>query len=221
MTTKKSAQSPKPRSRSAREKPETRKRLLVEATIRCLGRGGLSAFTIDQICREAKVARGLINHYYKSKDDLLISVYETMTQYMAQATQELAEDTSLSREERITRIIEANFDAQAFDPATLRAWLALWGEIPTNPDLKKFQQDRYLAFRDCMAQTFEDLARERGRDVNGTNLAMKLIAFFDGLWIQWCIEPNSITPEKAKAACFELIETELGSIAHTVNRRPT
>ena len=40
------------------------------------------AFTIDRICREAKVSRGLINHYFKSKDDLLVAAYEAMTDYL-------------------------------------------------------------------------------------------------------------------------------------------
>ncbi len=201
------------RTRSSREKPEVRRRLLIEATIRCLGEGGLSAFTIDRICKEAGVARGLINHYFKSKDDLLVEVYKAMTEYLAKATYEVLDDPVGTPEQHLASLVDACCDAEAFDQRTLRAWLSLWGELPSNSELKALQQDRYLSFRNSLAKAITQVAGRRGVQVDGGQMALKLIALFDGLWLQWCIDPGSLTPKQARDVCIALLESDLGPIA--------
>ncbi len=41
----------------------------------CLARGGIQAFTVDNICAEAKASRGLIAHHFGGKDGLLTLSY--------------------------------------------------------------------------------------------------------------------------------------------------
>ena len=57
---------------------EQRSASLVQAGLACLARGGILEFTIDNICNEAGVSRGLITHHFKSKDGLLVAVYRAM-----------------------------------------------------------------------------------------------------------------------------------------------
>ena len=64
--------------RFRRYSSETRAAMLVDASLVCLARGGILDFTIDSICREAGVSRGLITHHFGSKDGLLAAVYATM-----------------------------------------------------------------------------------------------------------------------------------------------
>ena len=47
---------------------------LIAAGIVCLGRGGMAGFTIDQICKQAGISRGLINHHFNTKDELLSAI---------------------------------------------------------------------------------------------------------------------------------------------------
>lgn len=211
------AQSPagssgKRKPRYAREKPEVRRRLLIEAAIRCLGAGGLSAFTIDRICREAKVSRGLINHYFGSKDALLVRVYETMTVHLAESAPDLPAGASGSPFDRLKAQIEASFDPAAFDRSQLKAWLALWGELPTNRALQALHRKRYGAYRSSLAEAIAAVAKAGGRAVDAEGLALKLIALIDGLWLEWCLDPKVLSADAAKAACYGLLEAELGPI---------
>ena len=50
---------------------------MIEAAERCLAAHGIQGFTIDRICREANVSRGLISHYFAGKDELLAAVYRS------------------------------------------------------------------------------------------------------------------------------------------------
>ena len=55
---------------------------LIAAGIVCLGRGGMAGFTIDQICKQAGLSRGLINHHFNTKDELLSAIYAYMTDHL-------------------------------------------------------------------------------------------------------------------------------------------
>ncbi len=90
-----------------------RKRELIAAGIQCLGHGGISAFTIDNICREAQVSRGLINHHFKTKEDLLLQIYAAMTAH-------LVEDFPSDQADDVLRhVIDSNFDASTFRRSNL------------------------------------------------------------------------------------------------------
>ncbi len=54
---------------------DIRAAMLVEAGMVCLARGGITAFTVDNICAEAGASRGLIAHHFGGKDGLLAAVY--------------------------------------------------------------------------------------------------------------------------------------------------
>ena len=100
-----------------------RRRELIDAGIACLGEGGMSGFTIDRIRRRAGVSRGLINHHFRSKDDLLLQIYAQMTAHL------LVETEQGTPREFLRAVIDFNFDERTFNTSNLRAWLAVWGEI--------------------------------------------------------------------------------------------
>lgn len=196
----------------ARKSPADRRQELIAAAIRCLGEGGMSAFTIDRIRNEAGVSRGLINHYFGSKDDLLTSAYETMTDYLADASRVISAGNSASPLKQLTMLVEASFDPEAFDRSSLKAWLTLWGELSTNGQLQALHRKRYSAYRDGLIEAITAIAGDRQREVDARSLALALIALIDGLWLEWCIDPDVLSPDDARTACYQLIESKLGSI---------
>ena len=60
-----------------RQSVEARK-VLVEATIRCLDKWGYSATSIARIQNEAKVSRGALTHHFPSKEDLMVSTIDNL-----------------------------------------------------------------------------------------------------------------------------------------------
>ena len=198
--------------RFAREKPAVRRRLLIEAAIRCLGEGGMSGFTIDRICREAKVSRGLINHYFKSKDDLLVAAYDAMTDYLPEVLHHCPNGNPVSPINRLVALVEVSFDPEAFEPSQLKAWLTLWGEVTTNPALQALHRKRYQAYREGLVTALSAIAEQRGRKLDAKRLASKLVALIDGLWLEWYFAPDLLSADEAKAACYDLVEVELGPI---------
>ena len=122
---------------------EIRAAMLVEAGLACLAEGGITGFTIDNICRKAGASRGLVAHHFGSKDGLLAAVYAAA---YAPLLADLTPDLDLSA------VFDRLFSPAHFTKATLNVWLALWGEVAVNPDLQAEHRCNYATFRATVAR---------------------------------------------------------------------
>jgi TetR/AcrR family transcriptional regulator, transcriptional repressor of bet genes len=107
---------------------EERSAMLIEAGLACLARGGIQAFTVDNICREAKASRGadrasLRQQGRTSGRGLYVAAYRN---FMAILMPDGATD--------LKSLIDAAFSADLYRRDPLNIWLALWGEVAVNPD---------------------------------------------------------------------------------------
>ncbi len=191
---------------------ETRKRQLIEAAIACLADGGIAAFTIDRICRQAGISRGLISHHFAGKDALLVAAYEAMTAYLEELAATGLSQPGEDPAEALRRTIEINFATDVANSPTLKAWLALWGEVAGNPALKAVHRKRYDSYRSNLAGAIAAVAAGRGRKVDAEQLAAMFIALIDGLWLEWCLDPAQLSRDEAEAACYALLEPYLGPL---------
>jgi len=198
-------------ARFSREQPEVRRRLLIESAIRVLARGGIQAFTLDRICREAGVSKGLVGHYFDGKDALLAAVYRTSL-YEPVMAQLAAAPQGASAAARLRSLIDANFTDTVFDKANLLVWLSLWGEAATNAALNREHRTLYGALRRALAEAMAAVAAERGVTVDAEAMARNLIALIDGLWLEWSIDDTALDPAAARAACHEFVEAKLGPL---------
>ena len=118
---------------------------ILDAAERVFAQRGFFAAKVTDIAREAGVADGTIYLYFKNKDDLLISLFE-------------------SRMERVNQILA---DAIATEPrprdqlnAFVRAYLALIVEQPTAAEVLTIELRQSTKFmREYSAQRFGELLR--------------------------------------------------------------
>ena len=184
-----------------RKSAQQRRQELIQAGIVCLGKGGMSAFTIDQICKQAGVSRGLINHHFKTKEELLVCIYADMTNHLVQETP--ANDPR----EMLTWIIETSFDEQNFDRSGLRAWLSIWGEVATNKTLNSLHQSRYNKYKARIENTLLDISRSQGLELAADSVARQLIALIDGLWLEYCLHSEGFSLAAAKTDCYRFLQS--------------
>ena len=119
----------KTKPRFTRENPEERRDNLVKAAIRCLGRQGMPGFKVERICAEAEVSLGLLNHYFPSKDDLLVAVYRAAL--YADTDDKIAAAASacsgLDAPARLCQVVDTMIARAYLRRATLAVWIPLWG----------------------------------------------------------------------------------------------
>ena len=193
--------------RFRRYSAEDRAQMLVQAGLACLAEWGITAFTIDNICRRAEASRGLIAHHFGGKDGLLAAVYEAAYQPMLATLRPEGEPLPLGQ------LLDAMFDSESHSPENLRIWLALWGEVAVNPDLRAAHRRNYGRYRATVELAIEEHCFARGLRIDAGALATTVIGLIDGLWLEQCIDPDAFDSTRARTACRGLLEPLLGPLA--------
>jgi AcrR family transcriptional regulator len=207
-------QSRKKVPRFKREAPEKRRADLVQAAIRCLAEGGMAAFKMERIAAEAGVSLGLLPHYFKSKTELLAAVYRaSLYDDVDRKIAELDDKAVGSPTERLCRIVDAIIDPDYLKPANLTVWLALWGEIVVNPELRLAHRALYRSYLKSLAVLIGEVAAERQRRVNGTEVARSLQALIDGLFLERALDKQAVSHGDFHRASYEFLELHLGKLA--------
>ena len=184
-----------------RETPEVRRKLLIEATMRSIAKFGYAGTTIETICSEAQVSRGLINHHFGSKEELIRQSYKALRdEWMAHTHGSVGEHSD--PEDRLRAMIRLSFGPTMFKQEYLGIWAGFWSAIGKSPALRKMNRELFDKDRDAYEAIFEEIGRKRGKRIDTRRAALTVIALIDGFWLEWCLDPKSFTAAEAEAACL-------------------
>jgi AcrR family transcriptional regulator len=78
---------------------------LQEAAIRCIADKGYAAVTVAMICDDAGFSRGLIGHYFKGKDELVLEAISRATARLGEATRRVAEAAGSDPADRLHAVV--------------------------------------------------------------------------------------------------------------------
>lgn len=184
--------------------PEDRAAELVQAGLRVLAKGGIAAFTIDNICKAAGASRGLVGHHFGGKDGLLAACYAAA---YAPLLQVLANGGSAPP---LPDLLDELLSDRQFKREGLNIWLALWSEIGVNAGLRAEHLRQYDRYHAAIAAAIRAYAK--GAAVSADMLASSLIALLDGLWVEMCIAPDRMDMARARHAVEALLVPHLGPI---------
>ncbi len=207
-------QSRKKIPRFKRESPEKRRADLVQAAIRCLAEGGMATFKMERIAAEAGVSLGLLPHYFKSKTELLTEVYRAaLYDDVNRKIADLEDKDAVGpAAERLCRIVDAIIDPDYLKAANLTVWLALWGEIVVNPDLRLVHRTLYRSYLKSLGVLIGEVAEQRRRTVNATEIARSLQALIDGLFLERALDKQAVSHADFHRASYEFLELHLGKL---------
>jgi len=188
-----------------REQPEVRRRMLIAATTRSIAQHGYSGTTIERICAEGQVSRGLINHHFGSKEELIMQAYQQLcdswTAYTLTGIADTKDPTLALRQ-----CIDKNFDTSIFNTDNLRTWLGFWSVIPKYPKLSKLDRALYKMDLKIYRGIFVRLAATRGITIDADKQATGLMALITGLWLHAALDPGTFRATQAKAICLASVQ---------------
>ena len=190
---------PQPRQRYVRLSPQDRRATLIAAALACIARGGIRAFTVDRVCEQAQVSRGLITHHFGTMNALLAAVYTQIY------TASLPPDPDTG----ILPLLDHFFAPETFNRRTLNIWLTLWSEISNSPDLSAEHRAQYRPYHALVTAA---LTRSTTRPIDAAALATSLICLVDGLGLQHCIDPDTMPADRARQACLDLLTPHTGPL---------
>ncbi len=182
-----------------------RRAAVVEAALSCIARGGIQDFTVDKVCAEAGISRGLIGHHFGSMSALLAAAYGHMYDQVALTAVSASADQS-----RLGRVLALLFSPDLFNRDALNIWLTLWGQASVTPELRDEHRRQYAEYRRNMTEAIAEAATANGRHVDAAALALTLICLIDGLGVQHCVEPATMSGDLALQNCRDLLLPYVG-----------
>lgn len=117
---------------------------ILRAAIQVFAKKGYHGCRISDVAREARVAYGLVYHYFEDKEQLLQSVFEHGWGGFVARVREVAE-SSLSLDQKVAGIASVAFEAYRFDPRAVKVIIL---EIARSPAVDR--ASRQSAFVDVI-----------------------------------------------------------------------
>jgi AcrR family transcriptional regulator len=206
---------PERRKPKQRRKPSViaieRRRELQEAAIRSIADKGYAAVTVAMICDEAGFSRGLIGHYFKGKDDLVLEAINGFTVELAEATRKAVEAAGSDPYDRLHAVVKSSFSAPGFTPDKAAVWTALAGSAKWSPPLATLYRELWKDYRTGIAGLMKRAAAERKLQIDVDLAALLFSQMIEGFWIGWVADPVSVKKSDAEKACHGMLDLLLGA----------
>ena len=200
--------------RYSRKPADERREALLQAALRCIVRLGVEKSSVRAIAEEAGVSVGLINHHYGSKEALVAAAYRHVADDLLSQIEGRVAASEGGPRARLSAFIRASFSPVVLDETLFRAWLAFWTMQANSPEVSAVHKERYGAYRQVLETLFAELQQETGAGrISPRMAAIGLSGLLDGLWLEWCLEPATFTPEEGIALAESWIGTATGAPA--------
>lgn len=191
-----------PKKRRTRIEPEMRRKAIIEATMQCITRYGHSGSTLERICAQAGVSIGLIGHHFSSKEELMLSTYQELTDQLREETRKYMAVHDGSPEDRLLAIIRSSFRGQIFNEFVLTTWLGFWGAAVSSEQLRELNKKLYSDYRKDLESVFKAIAKDNGTQIDAKAAALTITALIDGFWLEWALDPKAFSSKKAEKCCI-------------------
>jgi TetR/AcrR family fatty acid metabolism transcriptional regulator len=112
---------------------EDKRQVLLAAAVRVFAEKGYHAARVGDIAEEAGVAYGLLYHYFRSKDEVLETIFRTTWSNMLATVESIAETGGPAREQ-LRRVTEVILRTWRRDPDLVRV---LVREVTRSPQLQR------------------------------------------------------------------------------------
>ena len=190
-----------PRPRTRAENRAYRRASLIRAAMEIVARHDIAGATVERICRQAGASRGLIAHYFDSKEELLVAALQAEFDEALEEKQPILQDPALSAAEKLRRIARTSFSPPTFNRTDVAAWQAFTNACRATPAYRKPIRRVGFALRRMTEPLFAQAAHEAGVDIDADAAAFGLVALIDGLWGSLATGKDDATPASAIATC--------------------
>jgi AcrR family transcriptional regulator len=181
--------------RTQQQRRDKAESALLNAAAELVVEEGVHSLSFARVAERAGYSRGLLTHYFGSKQALL--------QRLAHATQAgfvPGLEGVPPGLDRLLRLIDGYIGSLAQLRMTNRAFLLLWAEAATAPDLARIFRERDEAFRaDLREDVAAGIAESTVRpDVADDEVAVAVLAQLRGIGLQRLVDSSAVDTERLR-----------------------
>lgn len=195
---------------------DARRRELVRAAWRVVGRDGLDGLTTRAVAREAGWSTGVLAHYFTNREDLLLAAFRLVFDEAMQRMQ----DTLAAHPDPMRALTNALLEAvpiNARQHTEAIVWFTFLGLAAGQPTLRAEAQARYGRWLDVIEQAVQAVfPDQRMAKAETRRIARALVSHVDGLTIQAIFDPQGLPIHRLELELGECIRV---TVADAASRR--
>jgi AcrR family transcriptional regulator len=185
------------------------------AAFRVIAKRGLARVTVREIAREAGFTTGALVHYFKSKDQVLISASE----YSGIIVRTRMQEHEAARK-GIDALKHVIYQALPMTPemrGTWNVWLGFWDRATHNKEVRAITELRYKEWQDRIATLVKgaQATGELSPKVDPIRAAQSIISLVDGIGVRVLLTGAEIPAKRQK----ELVDSLIDNLPHAMGRK--
>jgi AcrR family transcriptional regulator len=182
------------------------------AALRLFKEKGYHATSMRDIATAVGINKGSLYSYIKSKEDLLVPVFEQAQGVLLAEIEQISADASLSPTERLKRAIHAHVMAVADNLDVLTVYLSEWRQLATESlATNRDQRARYsYLFHEILR---DGVAAEEFRPMDTRIVMLGMIGMCNYLF-RWYRPEGRLTPDQIADELIEMVMQGVRASGH-------
>lgn len=177
---------------------ERRRQQLIDATINCISKKGLSSVTLGDVSREAGLSQGIVNLHFDSKENLLTETLRFLAEDYDQQFMKVIARSPSDPAATLLSLMEMDLKPPVCDRSKLAVWFAFWGEVKAVRTYQKICAARDQKYEDIMNELVSAIDKDGNySDIDVDSVATALSSLTDGMWLSFLINPKTFDRAKA------------------------
>ena len=195
-----------------------RKQQLIDATIDCINRLGISQTTLAKITEKAGVSQGIVIFHFRSKEALFEQALGYLSEEYCQVWQAAYDKAGDAAIDKLCSMVQATFSAVVCNRKKISVWYAFWGEARSRPKYQEICGQTDREFSETLENLCRKLCGSGTAAVTAEVAAHGIEGMIDGLWQNCLLIPESFNRQQACRTVFELMEAIFPDERVTIGR---
>jgi len=180
---------------------QRRRQQLIDATMKCIARKGLTGTTLSDVAREAGLSQGIVNLHFHSKDNLLTETLLSLANDYKSQFEKALDKAGPAPAARLRALVDLDLRPSICDRQKLGVWFAFWGEVKSRPTYRKICDEFDRHYDEVVAELCDAIIDDGGyTGITGRAAAEALTSLTNGLWLSCLVSPQTWNRDLAREA---------------------
>lgn len=193
-------------SRSRAVQSEFRKRQLINSTIDCIEKLGLSQTTMASIAKHAGVSQGIVVFHFQTKEALLEQTLRRLNDDYSKCWKAAYDNAEASPVGRLCALIEAVFSPAICTRRLVSVWYSFWGDSRSRLLYKNLCRQQDIAYSSCLLEQCQIIETSESPTLNAHAAALSIESLISGLWQEFLIGSPGFKRQEAISTVFSLVK---------------
>lgn len=190
------------------EAREKRRQQLIDSTMKCIARKGMSSTTLGDVAREAGLSQGIVNLHFKSKDNLLTETLRYLSDEYKVQFQRAIQRAGPKPEHQLHALMKLDLRPSILDRNKLAVWFGFWSEVKSQPTYQEICEQTDDYYDDIIrALCSQIIVAGAYKGVAAGTVSTALNSMTNGMWLSYLISPKHFDRTMAMAAIDEYLHT--------------